>query len=235
MRKIFWGLFFVAAGAFVVLDQFYTFTNITLLSLLLTIFVVAMLIRSLYKVSFVGILFSLAFLAIIYSEPLHLEKVTPTPVLLAALFGSIGLSILFNRHRFYNKCHFERHHHHDHEKYSEVINGVDGDTVTVDVNFGSSIKYVNSEDFKTANLRSNFGSIKVYFDNAKIVGDSATINIDLSFSGVELYIPKEWKINNKIDATLGGVDIKNENNEKTKKTVTLTGRISLSGVEIIYV
>jgi hypothetical protein len=233
--KIFWGLFFMAAGAFVVLDQFYAFTNITLLSLLLTIFVVAILIKSLLKLSFTGILFSLAFLAIIYSEPLHLGNITPVPVLLASLFGSIGLSIIFNKHHFYRGCHFERHGHHHRERYSEVINGADGDVVNVDVNFGSSIKYVNSEDFKEANLKSNFGSIKAFFDNAKIKGDTATINIDLSFSGAELYIPKDWKIVNKIDATLGGVDYKNDSNEKAKKTVTLTGRISLSGIEIIYI
>lgn len=239
MRKIFWGLFFIAAGAFVILNQFYTYTDINLLSLLLTIFILAIFIKSLLRINFSGILFSLAFLCIIYSAPLHLESVTPIPVLLTAFLGSIGLSIMFNRHGFHDGCrmggHHYHHHHHNHEHFSEVINGVDGDEVNFNVSFSSSIKYVNSEDFKMANLRSSFGSMQVYFDNAKMKGDSATINLDVSFSGVELYVPKNWKIVNKVDVALGAVEAKNENQNITEKTITLTGKVSLGGVEIIYI
>lgn len=232
MKKIFWGLFFIAAGTFVILDQFYNYTNITLLGLLLTIFIVAVLIKGLYRISFLEILFPLAFLSIIYSKPLHLEKVTPIPVLLAALLGSIGLSILFNRHCFHKKCYFDKHHH---EHFSEVINGVDDDEVNFDVNCGSSIKYINSEDFKNANLRCRLGAMKVYFDNAKIMGDNAKINLDISLSGVELYIPKEWKIVDKVNTTLGAIEFKNNRQVNSEKTITLTGRVNLSGVEITYI
>jgi predicted membrane protein len=232
MKKLFWGLFFIVAGVFVILDQFYNYTNITLLSLLLTIFIVAFLIKSLYRLSFTGILFSLAFLCIIYSEPLHLESITPIPVLLAALFGSIGLSILFNRNYFYKKSYCDRNHD---EQFSEIINGADDEEVDFGVNCGSSIKYINSENFKMANLKCHLGAMKVYFDNAKIKGDSATINVDVSLSGVELYIPKEWKIVNKTDVTLGSVELKNNSYTKSEKTVYLNGKVSLGGVEIVYI
>jgi hypothetical protein len=231
MRKIFWGLFFIVAGIFVMLDQFYSYTNITLFNLLLTIFIAAMLIKSLLRINFPGILFSLAFLCIIYSEPLHLENITPIPVLLTALLGSIGLSILFNRHCFNGKCYVGSNNEH----FSEVINDVDDNEVNFSVNCGSSVKYINSEDFKVANLRCHFGAMEVYFDNAKIKDDNATINVDVSFSGIELYIPREWKIVNKIDVTLGAVEQKNNTQAKFEKTVTLTGRVSLGAVEIFYI
>lgn len=236
MKNFFWGLFFIAAGAFVVTNQFVHYTDINLFSLLLTIFIIPIMVKSLFKLNFGGILFPAAFLCIIYSKPLHIGSITPWPVLLAALLGTIGLSILFHKHHcYYKKYHFEKHHHHHHEHFSEVINGEDSDEISVDVNFGSTIKYVSSDNFKVANLRSNFGSIKIYFDKANIIEDKATINIDIAFSGIELYVPKEWKIINKVDSTLGGVEYKNSNDAETKKTVTLLGRANLAGVEIIYI
>ncbi len=232
MRKLFWGLFFITAGAFIILDHVYSFTNIRLISLLLTIFLVAVFLKSLFKLKFGGMLFSLAFLCIIYSEPLNLENITPWPVLLTALLGTIGLSILFNKHCFYKKGCFSKYHRND---FSEVVNNEDGDKVNFSVNFGSSIKYINSEDFKIANLKCSFGGMKVYFDNAKIIGETATVNLDVSFSGVELYIPKDWKIINKADISLGAIEEKNSGDSKAKKTIVLTGKVSLSGVEIMYI
>jgi predicted membrane protein len=235
MKKLFWGLFFIVAGAFVIIDQLGGYTGIGLFSLICTIFLIPIFISSLFKLNFPGVLFSAAFLCIIYKEPLGIEKISNISILLTALLGSIGLSILFHKHHhIYTSCYIGGHNHR--ERVSEVVvNSPDEEEVNFNVNFGSSIKYVNSEDFKVANLRSSFGSMQVYFDNAKIKGDTATINIDASFSGVELYFPKEWKIVNKIDCTLGGVDIKNESRVETTKTVTLTGKVSLGAIEIIYI
>jgi hypothetical protein len=227
MKKVFWGLFFIVAGIFVVINQLGYYTNIGLFSLFCTILIIPILIQSIFKVNFAGILFSLAFLCIIYREPLNLESITPIPVLLAALLGSIGLSIIFDKHHIWIN--------HRKEHFDQVINGVDTNEVNFSVSFGSSIKYVNSDDFKMANLRSSFGSMVVYFDNAKIKGDNATINLDVSFSGVELYIPKEWKVVNKVNVSLGGVEEKNTHGSKQEKTITLTGNVNLSGVEIIFI
>ena len=55
------------------------------------------LVKSLRKLEWTGILFSLAFLAIIYADMLHIEHLTPWPVLGAALLGSIGLNMIFHK------------------------------------------------------------------------------------------------------------------------------------------
>jgi hypothetical protein len=175
IKKIFWGLFFIVAAAFIIINQLGYFTNIGLFSLILTIFVTAIFISSVYHVNFFGILFSIAVILIIYNEPLHLEAITPWPVLITAFLGSIGLSIIFGKAHIYTK------HVCCGEHYDQVVNDPDADTVDFAVNFGSSIKYINSENFKKANLISSFGALKVYFDNAKIVGDEANINLDVSF------------------------------------------------------
>jgi predicted membrane protein len=226
MKKVFWGLFFIVAAVFVIINQLGYYTDVNLFTLLCTILIIPILLKSLYKINFTGIFFSIAFLCILYREPLNLESITPIPVLLAALFFSIGFSIMFDKHRLFRRynCNFD-----------QVINEADLDSVDLNVNFGSSIKYVNSEDFKSANLRCSFGAMEVYFDNAKIIGDSAIINLDVSFGGVELYIPKEWKIIENVDVTLGGIEQKRTKKQDYEKTVTLTGRVNLAGVEIHYI
>lgn len=228
MKKIFWGSFFILAGAFVIVNQLGYYTNINIFTLLFTIFLIPMLIKGIMKVSFPGILFPLAFLCILYAKQLGIEAITPWPILFTALLCSIGLSILFDRHHFHkNKVCTEN--------FDQVINGTDFEEVNLSIKFGSSIKYINSEDFKVANLDCSFGEIKVYFDNAKIVDDTAIINIDISFAGLELYIPKEWEVVNNADVSLAEVSEKNKSKVKTDKKVILQGRVNIGGVEIIYV
>ena len=226
MKKLFWGLFFITAGAVVITNQLGYFTDVNLFGLLCTIFIIPILIKSLFRLEFTGIFFSVAFLIIIYAKQLQLQAITPWPILATALLCSIGFEILFKK-RFYHGHHVEH--------FDTIVNSDDDSEVNYRVSYGSSIKYINTEDFKSANLSCSFGALKVYFDNAIIQGESATISLDLSFAGAELYIPKEWKIVNQVDVTLGGVEEKNNRKVDFQKTVILTGRVSLSGVSIIYV
>lgn len=55
-------------------------------------------------------------------------------------------------------------------------------------------------------VRNNFGSTKIYFDNAIIQGDSAYANIDNSFGETALYIPKEWKVQTDLSRSFGSVE-----------------------------
>lgn len=227
-EKIFWGLFFIAAGIFIIVSQLGYFTGINIFSLILTIFLIACMIKSIRHLNFSGILFPAAFLCIIYAETLGITKITPWPVLLAALFGSIGLSIIFHNHHYYSHSNHEEH-------FTEIIDQEDGNSFNFETSFGSSIKYVNSEDFNQANLKCTFGSMKVYFDNAMIQSEQAVIKLDVSFAGVELYIPKTWNIINKANISFGAIDEKNRNQSNGVPSVTLTGNSSFAGISIIYV
>lgn len=226
MKKLFWGLFFITAGVAVIINQLDIFTGVNLFKILCTIYMIPILIKCIWKREFTGIFFLIAFFIILYAKPLHLEIITPGPVLATALLCSIGFEILFKK-RFYNN------HHNEH--FDTIVNSADDNEVKYHVSYGSSIKYVNTDDFKSGTFTCSFGALKVYFDNAVIKGDNATITLDLTFSGVELYIPKEWTILNKTDVSLGGVEEKNKKRDSTNKTVILNGRVLLSGVSIIYV
>ena len=179
-----------------------------------------------------GIFFPLALLGIIYAEPLGITSLVPWPILSTALLLTIGFSIIFHKH---HKWHTKFITTGNTENFGEVINEEDDSTVSLHVNFGSSIKYVNSKDFKKGEFTCHFGALKVYFDNTVLHEGSATVEIDISFGGMELYIPKNWKVVQGVNMSLGGIEEKNRNMPDGNNTLTLNGKCSLAGIEIIYV
>lgn len=221
LGKIFWGLLFVLAGVFVIINQLGWCSNINLFTLFVSIILVVWFIKGLIHINFTEMLFSLAFGSILYSDYLNIDKLTPWPVLFAALFLSIGLSLIFNK----------KHFHHE-ENFDEVINNSE---TCVETRFSSTIKYVNNEDFKEGKINCKFGAVKMYLDKAIIKEEKAILNLNISFGGVELYIPKDWQVINKVNVTLAGLEEKNKNNNVTTKQLILTGNMSFAGVEIIYI
>jgi predicted membrane protein len=235
-EKIFWGIFFILAGIFLIVSRLGYLGEVRVFSFVLTVFLIASIIMSLRHLNFVGILFPIAFICIIYDDVLGIEQLTPWPVLGAALFGSIGLSMIFHSNHQYN------HHRrffcsnvNDEEHFDEVIDQEDGNSFKCETTFGSSIKYVNSDDFTQGRIRCSFGAMKVYFDNAVIQSGNAVINLDVSFAGVELFIPKEWKVIDKVDTSFGAIEEKNRNISTGIPCVTLVGSVKFAGVTIIYV
>lgn len=229
-ERIFWGLFLIFGAVFLLVSNMGLIEGVGFWTVIGTIFFVAMLIKSIFSVEFTGIFFSIAFLGIIYDEQLHIEQITPWPILGAALLLSIGFGMIFHKHS--HKCWKNESYH---TEYEQVVDEVDGNTIKFDVNFGSVIKYVNSDDFQKASLDCSFASMKVYFDNAMMQHEQAEIYVDVSFGGVELFVPKTWTVVNQIHSSFGGVDEKNHGTPDGVHTVYLTGENSFAGVTIIYV
>lgn len=226
-ERVFWGLFFTIAAVLMLVGNLGFFKGFSLISIALTVLFAATLLKSLFHRNVPGVLFSLAFLVIVHGKILGLEAITPWPVLGAALFGSIGAAFFYHpRHRYFHRSHWEE---------NETIETITENDMEFRSAFGSSIKYVNSDDFKRARLDCSFGGLKVYFDNALIQNDQAVIEIHASFSSVELYIPKGWNLVNHIEAAFGGVEEKNMNASGGSPVVTLVGSVSFSGVTIIYI
>lgn len=226
-ERIFWGVFLILGAVLVIANALGLVEGIGFWTVLGTVAFAAILVKSVFSLSFAGIFFSAAFLIILYDEQLQLEAITPWPVLGAALLLSIGFHMLFHK-KSHVKCHSS------HTEFDEIINEADGDTIQLSVSFGSAIKYVNSDDFRKAELDCSFGALKVYFDNAMIQQEKALVNMDISFGGVELYIPKTWNVENRVHASLGAIEEKNHNTPDGNHTLVLTGSVSLSGVTIIY-
>lgn len=227
MGKWFWGFFFVLAGLGVIANELGYLGNINLFTLLATIFLIPIILKSMKHINFWGILIPAAIILIMYQKEIGLTQIGPWAILATASLVSLGLSILFHRNQVFF-CTTGEH-------FETIINEEDENQVKVDVRLSSSIKYVNSKNFEKGVFRCSLGALKVYFDNTTLSENGATIVLDISCAGVELYIPKEWNIVDKVDVSLGGVEEKNRGMISDGPVVTLTGTVSLSGVEIIYI
>ncbi len=228
MRKVLWGLFFIAMAGLLVLGQVMELPST--ISIVLTLLVGAILIEGvLGKNLFVSVI-SMAIIVIINKDFLNITDISSFSIMAAALLLVIGLSIIFKGEKnviFFkgSKC----------CSFDESDVGYEAsDVIDVNVSFGSSIKYVTSEDFKKAMIRTSFAELQVYFDDANIVGDTAEVELDVSFAGVSLYFPKTWKIDNRVDTSFGSIEEKGRKGDPLK-TIVLKGKVSLAGVEIKYV
>lgn len=233
-ERIFWGVLLILIGVFLIVSKLGYFANVSVLSLVLTIFLIAIIVKSLPHLNFSGILFPIAFICIIYDKQLGITSITPWTVLIAALFGSIGLSMIFLKHNKWVNVKFHDDDFKDDCDF-EKVDIQDESHVNFKNSFCGSVKYINTNSFEQADLKCSFGAMKVYFDNATMSGDNAIVRLNASFCGVQLYIPKNWNVENKTNVFLGAVDEKNKHNQITTNTLKLVGDISFSGVEILYI
>lgn len=229
-ERVFWGVLFIVAGIFLVISKLGYFEGVNAFSLILTVFLVSIIVKSVPRLNFSGILFPIAFIGIIYDKQLGITAITPWTILLAALFGSIGLSMIFNKH-----VNFLKHKHICEDYKFETIDVEDESHVGFRNSFGESIKYINTDKFEQADLNCSFGSMKIYFDNAVMSNETALVRIDASFSGIELFVPRTWKIEDRTHVFLGGISEKNKSDQIKTNTLILVGDISFAGVEIIYI
>ena len=104
--------------------------------------------------------------------------------------------------------------------------------------FGASIKYINSQNFRSAHLENSFGEMKVYYDNAFTTEKQVYTKIDVAFGNMVLYVPKTWQVINNIDCSFGAVNIKNQKRYTPlpdAPVLVITGSVAFGGAEIIYV
>lgn len=231
-KDLFWGLLLILAAVLIIVNQFGVFAGVSMFEIVLTVILAGIIIKSIMRINFWGILFPLALIGIIYANELNITHFTPWPILMTALLFCIGLSMIFKRP--FNHFHQFHHYHHDHS-FSNVSNAQNDNVVNCSANFGECLKYVTSPNFERADIKCSFGSVKAYFDNAIIPSGNADIYLDVSFGDAELYIPRSWKVVNDVHVFLGDMDERHRNQDTTSSVVTIHGNISFGDVKIIYV
>ena len=233
----FWGVFFVLAAAFLILCPLGLLPEAGVVRSLLAIACVAMLISGIFHLSFAAILFSLAFLGILFDDTLGMTELNPWTVLLAALLGTIGLNLIFGKAitRF-------RHRRRDAVKIQNVKEGfeadsqrMEGENIQISVSFGGTTRYIESTDFRYASVNVSFGGAKIYLDNATVPTGNAVLNMELNFAGTELYVPANWQVINHVTSLLGGVAEKGKAAQPVTATLTLEGNTRFGGVTVYYV
>lgn len=232
-KNIFWGIVLILCAVFIVVNKLGYFEGIGIFTLLFTVAVAAGLIDSVARRSFGGILFCLAFLGILYDKQLGIEALTPWPILGVALLGTIGLDMIFKPKK--KSCKYEKNFEWNNESYQEIIDEESDEWVHCEVSFSSTTKYINSTNFKKADLECSFGSLSVYFDNAVLADGKAAVNLEVSFGAMKLYIPKSWKVVMNLDNAFGGCKEHGTCSGSDENTLMINGEVSFSGLEIYYI
>lgn len=233
--KIFWGLMFILAGIFLILNQmdylpeFYHFSPFKLVLTLVFIWMVTIGIR---HRNFFMIFLGLALIGSIHAHFLHITAITPGPLIVAAVLISIGLTIIFpNKH--YGNHGFYQNNYTDTGNMDFTQAGEE--ILHFQNSFSSSSKYVNTDAFVCASFENNFGQMNVYFDNTIIKNGTADINIQNSFGELALFIPKTWNVENHVKSSFGGVKEKNQNMSEGCPTLRIYGEVAFGEVSITYV
>lgn len=238
-KNWFWPVFLIASAVVLIVSQLGLFTlHVSIWSLLLTLILVAALISSLRYLNMPGVVFAIAFLAMIYAQPLGITKLVPWTILGAAVLLSIGLGLLIHpRYQYHYRYHNHDHahyNHHNHDDVHESTSTINDDHVNLDLSLGNSIRYVHSENFRSADLNVSMAGAKIYFDDADIKEGRVTINVDVSLGSLELYLPQTWQLQENLSNSMGHIS-----STGTPTTagpgVILTGSVSLGELRIIYI
>lgn len=232
-KRIIFGIILIAGAVLLLLGNMQLLNGIRVSTIIFTVLFAATFFESLFRRSIPGVLFSIAFLAIVYSKPLGIESLTPWPVLGAAFLASAGLSLIYHPKRRY-QAHNEWSAK-EWEDFYDTDDIIDDNNIKFTTTFGNSIKYVTSTNFKSAQIECDFGNMKVYFDNAVILEQKAVIHLDISFSGIELFIPKGWTVIDHTERPFSGSRQINESQPDGSATVLLTGDISFSEITLNYI
>ena len=144
--KVIWALLFIGIAVLILAGGLGVIPEVSG-KLIAAVLLGAVAIVSLWELSFWGLFFSLAIIGILYAPQLHIEAITPVPVLGAAALLSIGFSMLFGKQASQRRVERARKRHSNfsdqHFKSDHYQNG-QGQQV-YDTAFGETTDQVNGE------------------------------------------------------------------------------------------
>ena len=212
-KSVFWGIFLLAAAAFIIIGGMGCFGDVSGWTISFSILLIAWFIESLLKLRWGGMLFSLAFGAILFDEALGIESITPWPVLGAALLGSIGLNMIFKKkHEDHIFLGFNMDHDGKKRNSGSLsdIQVEEDEMFQCEVSFGSSVKYVNSKSLKIADLENAFGKMT-------------------------LFVPKEWVTRVEVTKSFGNITEIGRPTGESGKVFIIKGESAFGQLEIQYI
>lgn len=109
-------------------------------------------------------------------------------------------------------------------------------TVVTDkeVAFGSGTFYKQDQDLVDDQVEVAFGNAKIYYDNAEILGDTATLKVEVGFGNAVIYVPQHWRVDLKVE-TFCGVAKADTTLAPTSKTLIIHGDVAFGKLELVYV
>ena len=235
--KVIWGTFLLLAAAFLLVNQFDSFKNIRVGSIIVAILALIFFVQCIANLRFSFIPIPLAVLYIIFQKPFDLPFVKANILILSSALASVGLTMLIPKKRWSNKQHFKVFHKIDgFEEQTSTEESYSDNNPVVGVNVGAISRHLFADNLETVRLTCNFGALEIFFDQVTVSPNGAVVDINCSFGAVKLLIPRQWHIIDKLNCSLGGVDMDKNFAGPGENTpqLTLTGGVSLGGIEVKY-
>jgi len=235
--KVIWGLFLLLAAAFVLTNNFFGFTNISIGKIIIAILALAFIVQCIARLHIAPLVIPLAVLYIVFRNELGLPEIQTWKVIAAAVLAFIGLGILFpHRHHSCNKCNNPGESGEWQKQHKIPAEGNKDNNPYVSVNFGAVSRSLNADSLETVRLSCNFGAMEIFFNQVELSPNGAEADISCSFGGIQLFIPRHWQVIDKLSCTLAGVDNKSFSAPaENAPRLTLNGTVTLGGVEIKYI
>ena len=103
-----------------------------------------------------------------------------------------------------------------------------------EVAFGSGTFYKQEQELVEDQVEVGFGNAKIYYDNAEMLGDSATLKVEVGFGNAVIYVPQHWGVDLKVE-TFCGVAKADTPLAPTSKTLIIRGDVAFGKLGIVYV
>ena len=236
MKNVIWGIFFLLIAAFVIVGSMGYFGDISVWTVIFAGALAVWFVSGLMRLSWGNMLFPLACAAILFDKTLGIEELTPWPVLAAALFGTIGLNMIFKK----------KHKEKDYMKHADINviwdrnDGVeeasqDDTTFSSEVVFSSSVRYITCQNLQRGKIENVFSNSTIYFDNAALYKGYAVVKVENVFGKTTLYIPKEWNVELRTTKVFGNMNEKGRFTGETGSTLVVEGEVVFGQLEIVYI
>ncbi|MBA1393469.1 hypothetical protein EQ500_06250 [Lactobacillus sp. XV13L] len=175
--------------------------------------------------------------------PLHITRIVPWTLLLAACLVYAGLCLIFSKRWHHGATYFINHKmNHDWEdgdfetkdRFTAGTKNEDERNVVINQKLSDVSRYVHSQNLESVTINSTMGEVAVYLDSAKAAGDTVTINVNASMGEVAIYLPLSWRLEDHLSAVFGDVEINGES-RGGGPTVILQGSSKFGEISVNFV
>lgn len=242
--RIFWGIFFLACAGYAIASQLGVLHyQLSFWSILGTIIFALSLIDGLLNLRIFETIFSIAFLLMVYAGPLHITRLVPWTILLAALLIAIGLNILF-RNRFHTVVYANKRMRQLRRKrenffdnfFTNAAASDNSSHVIIEQRLSDSSRYIDSRELESIDVTGRMSDISLYLDKAQAASEEVDMHLDLSMSSLTIYLPLSWQVENNLASTFAFDDLEIDGSSNGGgPTLVISGRTSMSDVKIEYV
>ena len=102
-----------------------------------------------------------------------------------------------------------------------------------EVAFGSGTFYKQDQELVEDEFEVGFGNAKIYYDNAEMLGDTATLKIEVGFGNAVIYVPQHWRVDLKVETFCGAAKA-DAPVAPTSKTLIIRGEVAFGKLEVVY-